>query len=29
VGALKCALFAALCIFLAWALGKIHIKLKI
>lgn len=28
-GALKCALFSALCIFLAWALGKIHIKLKI
>ena len=29
VGALKCALFSALCIFVAWVLGKMGIKLKI
>ena len=29
VGAVKCALFSALCIFIAWALGKVGIKLKI
>ena len=29
VGAVKCALFAALCIFVAWSLGKLGIKLKI
>lgn len=28
-GALKCALFSALCIFLAWVLGKMNVKLKI
>ena len=29
VGALKCALFSALCIWMAWALGKVSVKLKI
>ena len=29
VGAVKCALFSALCILIAWALGKLGIKLKI
>ena len=29
VGAVKCALFSALCIFIAWGLGKLGIKLKI
>ena len=29
VGALKCALFSALCILIAWALGKLPVKLKI
>lgn len=28
-GALKCTLFSALCIFLAWVLGKMNVKLKI
>lgn len=29
VGAFKCALFSALCIFLAWVLDKMNVKLKI
>ena len=29
IGALKCALFSALCIFITWLLGKVNIKLKI
>lgn len=29
VGAVKCALFSALCIFVAWGLGKVGIKLKV
>jgi hypothetical protein len=29
VGVAKCALFSALCVLVAWALGKAGIKLKI